>query len=130
MIAVEKRDKSPSQDAEPSNFREIKKGDSVKFECNICKKRFPKLAGVNGLVKRVHEKKDSNQSQKKRKTAAEFFGDDDDQEKSQKLEDEDESDEEFLKEIENYWDNTTEGTRDEDTVTRENYEMPSQFPSQ
>ena len=128
-IASDKDKASPDPDPDKSNYKEIKDGETTRFECYICQKSYPKIKGVKAHIRQVHEKKDSSQSQKKRKTAAEFFEEEEDAEKRLRLEDDSEDVEGFLREIETYWDETEENPTKE-MVPNDNNDNLSQFPSQ
>ena len=114
-------------DPEKANYKEIKIGEAVKFECYICHKRFPKVVGVKGHIRKVHEKKEASEIPKKRKNAADFFEGEDDAEKRQRLEDDEEGVEKFLKDIATYWDDSEEPNR-EDVESNDKNENISQFP--
>ena len=127
-VIVVPPEKDPDPDA--TDFKEVNEGNTVKYECNICKKRFAKPGGAKSFIKKTHNKKDFDKStlttpsQKKRKPASEFFEEDEENEKKQKLEEENDDTEGFLKEIETYWDkpenNANEKEGDNDTNENKN----------
>ena len=118
---------NPVPEAEKPSYKEIKVGEAVKFECNFCQKQFPKIVGVKGHIRKVHEKKEASEPQKKRKNASDFFEEDEDAEKRQRLEDDEVSVDNFLKEIATYWDDEIVPEKD-DVETNDKNEDVSHFP--
>ena len=78
--------------------------------------------GVKGHIRKVHGKKEADETQRKRKNASDFFKEDEGGEKRQKLEDKECCVEKFLKEIATYWDEA-------DDSEKEGIESNDTFPS-
>ena len=122
-------------DPDLTDFKEIKDGDTVRYVCNICEKKLGTFKGFRSHIRMTHIKKTTeggpqNTTTKKRKTASEFFEEDTETEKKQKLEDESHDDtEDFLKEIETYWDKPkeSENENDDENDTNENM-VQDDFP--
>ena len=56
-IASDKDKASPDPDHDKSKYKEIKDGEAIRFECDICQKSYPKIKGVKAHIRKVHEKK-------------------------------------------------------------------------
>ena len=91
-----------------NNFMEVKVGDQVKFECNICQKKLNRLVGVKNHIRMMHIKRDITQKPtQKRKKASDYFEEDDEIKKA-RMESIVDDTEEFMRKIDEIWNKSVE----------------------
>ena len=91
VVQVEEMDETLTKtvpDPEKTNCKEVQVGKAVEFECYICQKLFSKYVEVKGHIRKMHQKKEADETQRKKKNTSNFSKEDAEGEKRQRLEDE------------------------------------------
>ena len=75
VVQVEEMDKTLTKtvpDPEKTYCKEVQVGKAVELECYICQKLFPKHVEVKGHIRKVHYKKEADETQRKKKNRPTF----------------------------------------------------------